>query len=250
MIVASPVYFGDTATRLKKRVSGTFLRGCTSLLVSPRYNRRTTRLGWRGEGRNKNNTRVGVRIVETLMTHRHQRFHPGTSSTLTFVYGQLGLQWLRDGKLATLCSHQFAGVFGSATASHQQYPTINCSVDVPPQIDPMDNSLVKDIPGFDMLVHPRQLEEADRRLLLAYVLQEAGCSNEILSFQMPAKIFVILWLEQIQQTTGDVFQVIVESIGKVRHFWHGHSLGRSDIVVKLLASYNSLSLLSKGFHYA
>lgn len=71
MVAARPGICPGTVTRLKKRGSVTFFKGCTLLLVPERMPGRTALEGWGERNRNKNNTHVGVGVVGVSVDYQH-----------------------------------------------------------------------------------------------------------------------------------------------------------------------------------
>ena len=245
MIVALPMYFGDTATRLKKLDSVMFFKGCTSLLGPEQSRVCVTRLGWRKKGENKNNTRVGVELGRVPTTEGRQQLYLATS---LFCVDLGVFPGFGSGEIATLFTRQFTGFLGSAVLYHQLDPVHRHLHHPLFHFNAEDDIAIKHVPGF-ALANSGQVVDVNRAVFPVEAFEITGCPSQIFTPYQLVELFVIIVQKTLLQVTGDFAQIVVEGIRKVRHFGHACSFGGLDVVVKLFVSYNHLSLLSKGFHY-
>lgn len=171
---------------------------------------------------NKNNTRMGARVKETLAASDHQCSRSDCSLICGGVVGCTH-PGLGSWKFSLLRPCQFSGFFGSAVIHHQPNPVHGNCHEPMAHFNAEQDIAVQNVPSF-ALAKPCQCIDIDFGVLLVETLKVAGCPSQVLALYEFVKPLVVFVEETFLQMSSDFFQIVIERICKVRHFWHGNSL--------------------------
>lgn len=249
VVAFSPTCIGDTATRLKKYGSVIFLKGYTSLLVSPQQ--MGERLYTNGEG-NKSNTRKGVGVEGVLTVDDRQQLHSDVLPSALDGHGSFGCEYgkpvcLRKGKLFGTFSSKFARVFGATITPHQDVPVAQNCPELLVDIYHLDDFMPQDIWGNGFFAVGK-IGQAYYVPLFCNLLDIASGANKFLVTKVIQKFSVLLTCQSFSQLCGDGGKLLVEVIAKVRFVGHDFSLSWSNSIMKLILYYNKTVLLSRAFY--
>ena len=187
-----------------------------------------------------------VELEGELTSTRRQRLHSDTSYDVGgFESVEIGFCWSGRRKFLLLRTHQLTCALGSTACLHQSNPTIYCQMYGLPHIDSGIDLFVECFLRFDSLTQPLQAVEANRRFLLVDKFKQPCRLGKVFMLQTFVESLVVSRPKQLLQPAGDVLQVVVEVVGKVRHFRHYLSLIEWDARVKMSVFYDFLIIVSK-----